>query len=141
MGKFLDLPGLRYFWNKIKSKIEDVIDSKLSDVNDSFISIRDEAAKSSSNATHAYNLIMEAFNTLTPPSSDILGSAVTIVRHEKAIEQIAKQLNSTYVSNSMEEEDEYTPGFIFKAVTAEEMQNLLNDNKTEDKVIYFVKEE
>lgn len=148
MSKFLDKTGLNYLWNKIKALISETVDTSIDDYKTQFESIQQESENTLSEAIQAkneaqyyYNLIVEALESLDPDSSDVLYYSSRIVRQGHAIETIAQQLDSTYTDNSLSLNTAYTPGFMLKQIEPEVMEELIENDETEENTIYFVKEE
>lgn len=140
MANYLDLLGVNLLWNKVKSKINSIVDSKLADYIDQFTTIKQEALIAKNDAKYYYELTLEAIQSLDPDVEEVLSYAQKVVKHGRAIIEIANQLNATYAENSMAAADDYTPGFILKSVSEETMNDLLANNATKENEIYFVKE-
>lgn len=140
MGKYLDILGLNFLWNKIKLKIVEIVEEKLSNYLTQFNTIQQEANEAKTESKYYYELMLDTVNSLDPDSTEILNYAQAIVKHGRAISKIAGQLNATYNENGITSQDEYTPGFVLKQVTQEEMDDMIANDETKDNEIYFVKE-
>lgn len=138
--KFLDNIGVAYLWSKIKDKIESVVAEQLSNYINSFNTIQQQASSAADSAENYYNLTTQAINSLNPNVAETLTYAQLVAKHGDAIKKIAQSLNATYSEENLDASNNYTPGFIFVAVTQEQMDELLANGTTEANKVYFVEE-
>lgn len=140
MASYLDKLGLTLLWSRVKSKIVEIVEKSMQQYTNSFNSIEQDARRAADEAENYYRLTTEAINLLDPDVANTLTYAQAVAKHGRAITQIAHQLNATYNNTGTETTDDYTPGYILKAVSKEEMDSILENGTAEDNIIYLVQE-
>ncbi len=109
-------------------------------VNDDLYETQIVANKAAAESKYYNELTQKAIEGMSVTEQEILKYSQDVVKHGRAIERIAKQLDSSYNNDGREEEDEYTPKISFKAIEESEMDVILANGTAEDDKVYLVLE-
>lgn len=109
-------------------------------VNDELYETQEVANKAAAESKYYNELTQKAISGMSVTEQEVLKYSQDVVKHGRAIERIAKQLDSSYNNDGREEKDEYTPGISFKAIEETEMDAILANGTAEDDKVYLVLE-
>lgn len=109
-------------------------------VNDELYETQVVANKAAAESKYYNELTQKAISGMSVTEQEVLKYSQDVVKHGRAIERIAKQLDSSYNNDGREEKDEYTPGISFKAIEETEMDAILANGTAEDDKVYLVLE-